>query len=164
MEEKFTLFYGGPFGNFFLASFEDRKGTKFSCTEQYYMGMKALYFKDQDRYLKIMATTNPKTQKKHGRKVKNFDHNKWYSVAKQIMYKGNYYKYTQNLKLKKLLFDTKNTTLVEASPWDAIWGIKMEACAEAYDRNNWQGTNWLGEVLTNLREDLIKEEEKTFLF
>ncbi|MDB4330508.1 NADAR family protein, partial [bacterium] len=140
-----------------------------------YMAEKALFFDDQFRYKKIMEETNPKAMKNHGRAVKGYSDEAWYgpnsvnstieeNPAKKAMYDGNYLKYTQNEKLLNLLIDTRGTTLVEASPFDKRWGIGMKYCLAAHHSKFWKGKNWLGEVLTKLRDDLIKEREKNFLF
>lgn len=73
-----------------------------------------------------------------------------------MVYEGNHAKFTQNPEFLEKLLATKGTTLVEASPYDRIWGIGMaEGDKGITDRDNWRGTKWLGEVLTGLREDLI---------
>ncbi len=57
---------------------------------------------------------------------------------------------------------TKGTTLVEASPRDTIWGIGLGARTEkAVDRKQWRGTNWLGDALNKVREELLKEMAET---
>ena len=46
---------------------------------------------------------------------------------------------------------------MEASPYDGVWGIKLSVKdPDALDKSKWQGKNWLGEVLTRLREDFKK--------
>jgi len=160
--EKFTFFYrtASPFSQWHPCEFEI-EGNKFNCAEQYMMYCKAKLFKDEVMIEKILAAKHPKQQKAFGRKVKNFDKNTWDKNAKKIVYKGNYAKFTQNESLKKELMDTVGTTLVEASPYDKIWGIGLsENDARAYSRSTWQGKNWLGEVLTELRENILKEESE----
>ena len=120
------------------------------------MHQKALLFEDYEIASQIMNTTNPKKQKALGRKVEGFIKRKWDVVAKGVVYDGNYAKFSQNKDLEKELFDTIRTTLVEASPYDKIWGIGLGADDQrAKNRDTWNGTNWLGEVLTNVRNDLL---------
>jgi ribA/ribD-fused uncharacterized protein len=137
------------------------------------MAKKALHFNDQFRYKKILEEKNPKKIKEHGRAVEGYSDEKWYgpedgenldNLAKKSMYEGNILKYSQDQKLLNMLIETKGTTLVEASPYDKRWGIGMQYCAVAEHRRFWKGKNWLGEVLTKVRDDLIAEQEKNFLF
>lgn len=47
---------------------------------------------------------------------------------------------------------------MEASPYDTIWGIGLsEVDPRRMYPEEWLGTNWLGEVLTKLRDDLMEE-------
>ena len=159
MEEKFTYFWSNksPFSNWHKAEFTEH-GIQYSCSEQYMMHHKALLFNDHDIAEQILKTSNPGKQKALGRKVKGFDEKKWEENCKQVVYQGNYLKFTQNEPLLKRLLKTKGTTLVEASPVDNIWGIGLaEDDPRAKSRETWQGKNWLGEVLTELRDHLIKE-------
>ena len=67
-------------------------------------------------------------------------------------------KYRQNPQLREKLFKTNGTTIVEASPYDTVWGIGLnESDSRRFDRKTWNGENLLGEILTQVREDLIKE-------
>jgi ribA/ribD-fused uncharacterized protein len=105
-----------------------------------------------------MAATHPREQKKLGRKVKGFEVDKWNEVAKNVVYAGNRAKFKQNTDMLVKLLATTGTTLVEASPYDKIWGIGMTAKeAQECGRKGWRGLNWLGEVLTQLREDINNE-------
>jgi len=165
MEDKFTLFYNGPCSQWAMANIEI-DGTDYNCCEQYMMAEKAKLFEDEEALSAIMGSLNPSDQKAIGKKVKHFDKAKWEKIEENgkpycwnVVYKGNYAKFTQNLDLKEYLFSTVGTLLVEASPYDDIWGIKLgEDDPRALDRNQWQGTNWLGEVVTQVRDDLLKEE------
>jgi ribA/ribD-fused uncharacterized protein len=157
--EKFTFFWKAhsPFSQWHPATFEI-KGITFNCAEQAMMYGKAILFGDHEIAEQILASTNPAHQKALGRKVRNFDKNLWERSCKRIVYKVNYAKFTQNQHLLRALLETKGTTLVEASPYDTIWGIGLDANhPDARDRSKWRGKNWLGEVLTQLRENLLKE-------
>lgn len=153
MEEKFTFFWNGTFSQWTTSPFMENE-IEFNCAEQYMMYHKAKFFEDDEIAAKIMNTKSPKEQKALGRQVKGFDKEKWEKVAKKIVYKGNYLKYSQNPEFHIELMETSGTTLVEASPYDTIWGIGLaEDAPEASDRAKWKGKNWLGEILTVLRED-----------
>jgi hypothetical protein len=120
------------------------------------MAEKARLFNDQETLVKIMAAKHPREQKDLGREVKNFNEDIWNVQAKKIVFKGNYVKFIQHKTLQSLLIATEGTTLVEASPYDTIWGIGLsENDPKALDRATWLGTNWLGEVLTQVRDNIL---------
>ena len=155
MSEKFTLFYGGYFSQWYRCQFEI-DGIEYNCTEQFMMAEKARFFGDADALGRIMKESHPRGQKAIGREVKNFDVAKWNAVARDRVYAGNYAKFTQNKGLKLELEATKGTTLVETSPTDKIWGIGRDSDDPlALNRDTWRGTNWLGEVLNKVRDDII---------
>lgn len=154
MKEQFTFFYGGPFSNWLTCDFVV-EGRKYVSTEQFMMAEKSRLFGDKDAEDAIMKTRDPQTAKICGRKVKGFNEKIWNEKARDIVYKGCYAKFQQNAGLKIALMETKGTTLVEASQTDQIWGIGLEADDhKAEDRSQWRGTNWLGEVLNKVRDDL----------
>lgn len=155
MAEKFTFFYGGPGSQWFPSKFVI-EGVEYNCGEQYMMAMKAILFNDADALQIIMGTNNPKIQKATGRLVKNFDKAVWEANRKLIVYRANFAKFTQNPELQEWLLASAGTTLVEASPWDTIWGIGLGAeDSRAQDRATWLGSNDLGEIETLVREDII---------
>jgi ribA/ribD-fused uncharacterized protein len=155
-KEQFTFFWHGPFSQWHGCRFKI-DGVTYNCAEQYMMAQKAVLFKDEDALAKIMATDSPRIQKGLGRKVRGFDQSKWNSRAREIVYRGNWAKFTQNDDHQKLLLATKGTTIVEASPSDTIWGIGLgEDDPRAWDRKTWRGKNWLGEVLNRVRDDILK--------
>jgi ribA/ribD-fused uncharacterized protein len=160
--EKFTFFWNGPFSQWYSSRFD--LGTSFftpkffTCAEQAMMYSKAILFKDYTTAKSIMKTHDPSVQKKLGRGVLNFDPATWDQHKYKLVYQANYAKFTQNPSLLRALLDTKGTTLVEASPYDRIWGIGLsEVDPRALDRSQWRGENLLGKILTDLRENLIKE-------
>lgn len=155
--KEYVFFYSGIFSQWYKSKFTVDK-IDYNCCEQYMMAQKALLFQDLDLYKRIMATNSPFYQKKLGRQVKNFDKSKWEKVCRDIVYEANYAKFSQNPNLYLELEKTKQKILVEASPYDKIWGIGLdEFNTEANDPKNWLGTNWLGEALTKVRIDLIGE-------
>lgn len=132
------------------------EGITYQNCEQWMMAHKAKVFNDHDILTKILNTANPEAVKKLGRSVRNFDPNVWTNIKFEIVVKGNFHKFSQNESLKNFLLATKNKILVEASPYDKIWGIGLrEQDAAANDPNRWAGENLLGFALMQVR-DLIK--------
>jgi len=152
--ERFTFFWQGPFSQWYPSRFEV-DGVTYSHAEQYMMAEKARLFGDGEVLRMILSAKTPKEQKAMGRKVRGFDESLWNSMAKEIVKRGNIAKFSQNPDLLEKLLSTDGTTLVEASPYDTIWGIGLRADDPlAEDRATWRGSNWLGEILTEVREEL----------
>ena len=156
MNSEFTFFWAGPFSQWAHSPFK-LEGKTFVTAEQYMMYKKAMLFCDTDIADRIMRTSDPKIQKALGRKVKNFDADKWNAVARQVVYDGNMAKFTQNQSKQAELLGTFGTTLVEASRWDKIWGCGLsESDARKTPPELWPGKNWLGLVLTQVRDDIMQ--------
>ena len=154
MTEQFTFFWNGPFSQWHTSPFII-EGKTYMTAEQYMMYCKAMFFDDVDVALQIMETENPREQKALGRKVSSFDADSWSNVAQAIVKEGTRAKFSQNPDLLEKLVATVGTTLVEASPYDKIWGIGLrETDLKCLDRSTWRGTNWLGEILTEVRIEL----------
>jgi ribA/ribD-fused uncharacterized protein len=158
-DEEFEFFYktSHPFSQWFACEFTV-EGIVFNTAEQYMMYKKALLFDDKEVADKILKTTDPRQQKELGRQVVGFNNKLWQQYAFEIVYNANYQKFKQNADMKELLLDTSNKSIVEASPSDKIWGIGLsENDINRLDRTKWNGTNWLGEALTCVREDIKNE-------
>ena len=158
MKEKYTFFWRSesPFSQWYPAVFVV-DGVQFNCAEQYMMYRKALLFDDEEIARKILDASSPRTQKALGRKVRHFSESVWEEHSHEIVFTGNHAKFSQNPPLKAILLATAGTTLVEASPTDRIWGVGLaEDDPRIYDRKQWRGQNRLGEILTRLREDLMR--------
>ena len=131
-------------------------GIAYNCAEQYMMAEKALCFGDIEIWKKIINAREPDKIKKLGREVRNFDAALWDKASEEVVLKGNLHKFGQNKELSDLLLETGRKTLVEASPYDKIWGIGMnEATAKRYGYPHvWKGENKLGFILMEVREIL----------
>lgn len=145
----------GCFSQWWPCKFEV-DGIVYNCAEQYMMAEKARLFPGNEKLLiEIMNETDPKNHKKYGRMVKNYDDKIWGSKRKAAVLKGNIAKFSQNKDLKNYLLKTGDKILVEASPYDDIWGIKMKKeDSGVTNPNNWKGTNLLGFVLMQVRDEL----------
>jgi hypothetical protein len=153
---KYTFFWlaPSPFSQWHRSSFTI-DGITFKTAEHYMMWKKAMLFGDAFKAEEVLKTDHPKDAKQKGREVSGFIAEEWEANCKRFVYDGNYAKFTQNKALLKVLMDTDGTILIEASPYDKIWGIGItEENARKIPESKWPGTNWLGEVLTKLREDL----------
>lgn len=157
MSGPFTFFFteASPFSQWYRCRFE-ADGHVFNCMEQYMMLGKARLFGDAETSEKIMAADHPRQHKALGRAVKPFDDKVWRRERETIVLTGNRAKFTQSEELRALLLATAGTTLVEASPYDRIWGIGLGAKdPRAQDPAQWRGQNLLGKILTQLREELL---------
>jgi len=157
--DKYEFFYGGIFSQWFYIDI-DIDGVTYNCAEQYMMAMKAKLFNDTASLQKIMSSDNPMDQKAYGRAVKNFDPAVWNHLAKGFVYKANLAKFSGVL--KQYLLDTEDREIVEASPTDKIWGIGLGMNnLDILDKSKWQGTNWLGECIMDVRKTLKEQDDKT---
>jgi ribA/ribD-fused uncharacterized protein len=68
---------------------------------------------------------------------------------------GNLAKFGEHRDLRDFLLSTGEKVLVEASPYDRIWGIGMTATNAGVERPSaWRGLNLLGFALMEVRERL----------
>jgi ribA/ribD-fused uncharacterized protein len=150
-EGGYAFFYNGPFSNWFPAEFTI-DGIKYNCGEQYMMHVKALFFKDKETAKKIMQESRPAKQKELGRSVKNYNDNTWSKVRYELVKNGLKEKFNQNKNLKKFLLSYRQFIIVEASPFDRIWGIGYDDRCAINNVGNW-GENLLGKILTELANE-----------
>ena len=148
--------------NFYVAPFVEPSAPntacsprRFFCMEQFMVLKKAELFGDADASSAVMAlTSDPAACKKIGRAVRGFNEQRWAAVARDIVEDGAYLKFSQNPPLARFLVSTAARMLVEASPYDRIWGIGFsERDAMRRPRTEW-GSNWLGQALMKVRARL----------
>ncbi|KAJ7136121.1 DUF1768-domain-containing protein [Mycena epipterygia] len=134
----------------------------FLSNEHWMMLQKAMLFSDMDvahEVLSIDGTSKSDMArvKALGRKVKEFKEDVWVQHRERIVTEGTVHKFRQNEDLKEKLFATGETMIVEASPFDKIWGIGCsEANAISRGGNKW-GLNLLGKALVEARRVLREE-------
>ena len=133
--------------------FEDEDGNEFPTAEHYMMYQKAILFKDDVIADLILTEKSPAKVKKLGREVENFDVGVWNSKSLEIVKCGNYLKFSQNKDLCDLLLSTGEEELVEASPYDKIWGIGISP-EDAKNGKQWNGKNLLGIALMDIRNKI----------
>lgn len=132
--------------------------------EQYMMAGKAQLFGDEERRKEILACSDPKQIKALGRKVRGFDQVVWDKFKYAIVLNGNWCKFSQNRELREFLLSTGDSVLVEASPYDRIWGIQLSAdTPEAQNPFRWRGENLLGFALMEVRDELRKVRKNEML-
>uniref|UniRef100_UPI004055E90B NADAR family protein n=1 Tax=Agathobacter sp. TaxID=2021311 RepID=UPI004055E90B len=165
VKQKYTMFWGHQpssygmitkscFSQWWKSDFRFM-GQEYCCMEQLMMANKAELFGDKEIREEILVCQEPKTMKALGRKVRNFNEATWNKVKYSIVLNGNYEKFSQNEELREFLLSTGDDILVEASPFDAIWGIHMsQNDANAQNPLKWRGSNLLGFALMEARDEI----------
>ncbi|WWC90668.1 uncharacterized protein L201_005604 [Kwoniella dendrophila CBS 6074] len=143
----------------FATSFKDpdHPHLTFPTTEHYMMYGKALVF-DPEVADEIAKAPTPEEAKARGRKIRNFNREKWDETCDGIVEKGNYLKFSQNGDLRGIIVKTEGRTLVEASPTDRIWGIGFGVNDAEGKEDQW-GTNRMGLALTRARDQIVRESK-----
>ncbi len=160
-QPKYHFFWrsGSPFSQFHSSHF-DLDGVHFVCAEQAMMYGKAILFEDHETAKKILNASSPMKMKALGRQVRHFKDKTCKKHRYDIVYRNNHAKFTQNPHLLEALLATDGT-LVEASPSDSIWGIGLHKdAAKRVPAKHWPGLNLLGQILTNLRDELRNSLEE----
>ncbi|MGN0650661.1 MAG: NADAR family protein [Oscillospiraceae bacterium] len=133
-------------------------GREYNTAEQYMMAHKAMLFGDDEVLDEILRADNPALYKKLGRKIRGFDEEIWKKHRTEIVIEGNMAKFSQNEHLKQFLLESSPKVLVEASPYDSIWGIGIAAdMPDAQKPDKWRGSNLLGFCLMEVRDRLMNE-------
>ncbi|KAG8766792.1 hypothetical protein FRC20_006118 [Serendipita sp. 405] len=138
----------------------------FPTAEHYMMYQKAILFQDYPIADQILETpvSDPGRVKRLGKQVKGFNEQVWNENRWEIVKNGNRLKFEQNPELKRVLVETgRDIALVEASPYDRIWGIgktKEDALKSLNETDQW-GLNLLGRILEEVRTELREKDATT---
>lgn len=108
---------------------------------------------------KILKAQTPKACKDLGRSREiPFDNDIWEANRKEIFEDILFHKFRTNAKSEREILSTGDRILVEASPFDKIWGIGMdENHPDAENPSKWKGLNLLGEVLMEVRKKIATD-------
>lgn len=151
------------------------------------MHHKALLFNDPAVALQILRADHPRKVKALGRAVKDFDEALWEVERQGIVRRGNILKFTHAVSeqgfhrgtapkgkgkggtkrkllplegtLKDMLLATGDREIVEASPYDPIWGIGFTAANAEAAKECW-GLNLLGLELMEVRRILRERDQE----
>lgn len=130
-------------------------GIQYPTAEHFMMAAKARLFADRENEELVLKASHPKQAKELGRKVRGFDEATWVRERYRLVVEGNLAKFSQNPELKEFLLGTGKRLLVEASPYDRIWGIGLSADhPDAANPQAWKGLNLLGFALMQVRATL----------
>ena len=126
--------------NFFIASFV-WNGTLWAHSEAAYQAAKATTREDYESFISM----KPGEAKRHGKEI--LMRSDWEEVKYDIMREIVFAKFSQNPELKARLLATGYAHLEEGNNHhDQIWGVCPPRSS--------QGSNWLGKILMDVREEL----------
>nr|WP_081677290.1 macro domain-containing protein [Butyrivibrio sp. WCD3002] len=179
-QHKYTCFWHDTASsdNSILSSWHAGKpiminGRKYVTAEQYMISEQALLFGDYDSYKIIMDEADPQKCKKAGRSIQNYDENTWRAAFKEIIFRGFYMRALCDEEFAKALLATGEDVLIEASPFDDVYGAGMKESElvtpegelktlpqewRAY-KSEKQSENVLGFVLMGVRDCIRKLQE-----
>jgi ribA/ribD-fused uncharacterized protein len=130
-------------------------GIAYPTAEHWMMAGKAQLFGDPDGWAAVLAAKDPGGAKAAGRRVRGFDEQRWHAARYDLVVAGNRAKFDQHPDLRQFLLTTGSKVLVEASPYDRIWGVGLAATSDDVHRPSaWRGRNLLGFALMDVRERL----------
>ena len=105
----------------------------------------------------IAQATQPDKAKALGRAVQNYDDAVWSSVRYDKMVDVLRAKFKEPF-MRDILLRTGDRIIVEASPYDRIWGVGLDVeDTRILDEKNWRGQNLLGKALMDVRAELKGE-------
>ncbi|KAL7919074.1 hypothetical protein ACQKWADRAFT_302268 [Trichoderma austrokoningii] len=164
----------GWLSQWYYCPFKDDKDPEliYETAEHYMMYQKALLFNDSSIAAQILQPgLHPRKIKALGRQVANFSEATWNANREAIVRRGNYLKFTNAVteegfclgsssgrdgiplvegSLKETLLGTGERELVEASPFDRVWGVGFKPTDAEANRRRW-GLHLLGKALMDVR-------------
>lgn len=131
-------------------------GVRYPTAEHFMMAGKARLFGDGEAERAVLARDDPESAKAAGRTVRGFDEDVWAGHRYELVVTANRAKFGAHPELRRFLRGTVDRVLVEASPYDTVWGIGLSAeRPEAARPSQWRGLNLLGFALMDVRDALV---------
>jgi len=129
----------------------------YKTAEHYLMFQKAMLMDDVETANLIYNASTPFKAKQLGRLVKPFNEQKWDEEKVAIMVRALQLKTNQHAEIKQFLINAPaDVVFVEASPYDRIWGIGLNASdPNAKVKSKWRGQNLLGECWNIVKNSLL---------
>lgn len=122
-------------------------GKEYPTAEHYFQAMK--FPSDPDYAEQIRLAPTPNAAKKLGKSRAHPLRPDWNDIRLDVMYRALRAKAESSEHFSKLLIESGDATLIEASPFDSFWG---EGRKGANGKRN--GKNMLGILLMELRRDI----------
>lgn len=156
---EFVFFWGGHYSQWATSPFY-YDGHQFRTAEHFMMYHKAATFNDQMRMDMILTESDPSRVKQIGREVAGYNDDVWAEVRYGVVVAGTILKFTQNPDFFEVMVADREKVIVEASPYDKIWGIgKHENDPDDLRSiDNWDGENLLGYAIMEARERILDLE------
>ena len=138
---------------------------EYICIEQYAMEQKCLIFRDVEAADHVMNETNPKKMRVIGEDIRSYDHREWTKRMYDVVETAVYAKFSDVSArgASEYLLGTGELTLGEATR-NRTWGTGIHVSEPlALNPDSWQGRNYMGVILMDVRQKLRSdsEEERT---
>ena len=167
--ENRVYFWAGPLSNWVKVkggilvpgkyNFDGETDFRLPTSEHVFMFLKATFFHDPGIAKSIMQEESPKEAKRLGRRVQDFEEDKWKEYREIAMWKAISLRYKSDPSFQKYLVDERfrGKVFVEANPYDMIWSCGYLEDDPRCDmpENTWPGLNLLGKLLTKLRDEKL---------
>lgn len=130
-------------------------GIQFPTSEHCYQYNRVTFFGNQDAAYSARTAVSPQKAKQACARLPNskeWDYTK-YDKMKEIAFP----KFAQNPSLRIKLLETGDRPLLEAS-YDSFWGCGYNLSARKLLQGEWQGKNYLGQILVECRNEIIREK------
>lgn len=134
-------------------------GELYTSVEQFYQAQKCYTCEDHDRAQKIMSSDDPQYIKRLGDDCQ--ENYEWLEMKVYIMFKGLFYKFSQNESLTLKLLATEKQGLFEATT-DHFYGAGVSWHSKKWGLYSWEGKNIMGTLLTKVRGILGRKMEEGY--